>query len=264
LANLAFESLLNRDAITNKASEKNTGNELVTQGVNVYQPEQWEAFRKFQTGEAYDPSILSRYFSEYVDPTYQKIIDARVNQARNTYGPSKSGYFSASTALAQQRAQNEVGTAQAAEKAKAALTWNEQMNQMRAAMLDKRPIEYMTYRPTTSITTPSISMPSGGGGGGGVGGSSYRGIGTGIGGYSGSGSSSVAPSYTPTQGDIYTNTDTENYGNWYDYYNTPLTNAATQSRLANYNYGDTSNDWFNNVYSNEEDWDPNSEATEWA
>ena len=174
MAYLTVKSMDGRDTLVDKDywesihGSSDTGKELVTQGVDVYQPEQWDAFRKFQTGEAYDPSILSRYFSEYVDPTYQKVIDARVNQARNTYGPSKSGYFSASTALAQQRAQNEVGTAQAAEKAKAALTWNEQMNQMRAAMLDKRPIEYMIYRPSTPITTPTISMPSGGGGGGGL------------------------------------------------------------------------------------------------
>jgi len=259
------DTLVDKDYWESIHGSSDTGKELVTQGVDVYQPEQWDAFRKFQTGEAYDPSILSRYFSEYVDPTYQKVIDARVNQARNTYGPSKSGYFSASTALAQQRAQNEVGTAQAAEKAKAALTWNEQMNQMRAAMLDKRPIEYMIYRPSTPITTPTISMPSGGGGGGGIGGGSYRGIGTGIGGFSGTAQPEKyveTPSYTSAS--ITGNTDTGNYGNWYDYYNTPLTNEITQSRLSNYNYGDTGDGCFNNIYSNDEAWDPSSEATEWS
>lgn len=231
-----------------------TGNELVTQGINVYQPEQWQAWRDLQTGAAYDTSILNRYFSDYVDPTYQNIIDARVNQAKNTYGPSKSGYFSASTALAQQRAQQDVGAEQAAAKAKAALAWNTEKNQMIASMLDKRPVEYQVYRPTTSVTTPSISMPSGGG---------VSGIGSG----STSGSSS-----TSGQGTGYFNTGTDtgstttgtgNYGNWYDYYNTPLTNEVAATRLANYDYGDTSDDWFNNVYANTDVWDPSSEATNW-
>ncbi len=244
--------------IKQNADTTGTGNELLTQAINVYKPEQWEAWRALQTGSAYDTSILNRYMSEYVDPTYQKMLDARVNQARNTYGPSKSGYFSASTALAQQRAQQEVGEAQAALKAEKALAWNTEKNQMRAAMLDKRPEEIQVYRATPTISTSGISYPSGGG---------ISGLGSGF--SSGSGSSSTSGTGT---GSFYntgtdtgsTTTGTGNYGNWYDYYNTPLTNEITQSRLANYDYGDTSDDWFNNVYSNEEAWDPSSEATTYS
>lgn len=135
----------------------NTANELKSQKFDVYQPEQWEAWRKLQSGQAYSPQTLENYMTNYIDPTIQKTVNARVNQARNAYGPSASGYFSASTALAQQRAMQEGSEQATAARAQAALQWEQLRNEMMAKMLEQRPEETVIYRPGSSSISTGMS-----------------------------------------------------------------------------------------------------------
>lgn len=133
-----------------------TANELTSQKFNVYQPEQWEAWRKLQSGEAYSPQTLENYMTNYIDPTIQKTVDARVNQARNQY-KTPSGYFSASNVLAQQRAMQEGSEQATAARAQATLQWEQLRNEMMAKMLEQRPEETVIYRPGSSNVSSSIS-----------------------------------------------------------------------------------------------------------
>jgi hypothetical protein len=121
--------------------------------VDVYQPEQWDAFRQFQSGAAYDSGVLNNYLSNYIDPTYQKIREDAVNKARNQYGATPSGYFSASTLGAQNKAMTETGIAQAQERAKAAISWDQAKKEAQMKMLEQRPIEKI-YEPPAAEYNP--------------------------------------------------------------------------------------------------------------
>ena len=144
--------------------DTSTGSDLKSQKFDVYQPEQWEAWRKLQSGQAYSPSTLENYMTNYIDPTIQKTVDARTNQARNQYGANKSGYFSASTALAQQRAMQEGSEQATAARAQAMTQWEQLRNEMMAKMLEQRPEETMVYRPGSSSisagATSGLSYPT--------------------------------------------------------------------------------------------------------
>ena len=143
--------------------DTNQSSELSSQKFNVYQPEQWEAWRKLQSGQAYSPSTLENYMANYIDPTIQKTVDARTNQARNQYN-TPSGYFSASSALAQQRAMQEGSEQKTAARAQAMTQWEQLRNEMMAKMLEQRPEETMVYRPGSSSisagSTAGLSYPT--------------------------------------------------------------------------------------------------------
>jgi hypothetical protein len=136
--------------------DTNQSSELSSQKFNVYQPEQWEAWRKLQSGQAYSPSTLENYMANYIDPTIQKTVDARTNQARNQYN-TPSGYFSASSALAQQRAMQEGSEQATATRAQAMTQWEQLRNEMMAKMLEQRPEETMVYRPGSSSISSGIA-----------------------------------------------------------------------------------------------------------
>jgi hypothetical protein len=137
------------------ASLNNSSNSGTERSVDVYQPEQWDAFRQFQTGAAYDPSVLQRYLSDVIDPNYQRIIDTSVRQANNQYGATPSGYFSAATLQAKNQAQTEGEIAGASERAKAAIQWDQAKKEAQMRMLDQRPIE-KSYIPEPAKFNPSM------------------------------------------------------------------------------------------------------------
>lgn len=144
----------NNSGSTGDGSATGTGNELVSQKFNVYQPEQWDAWRQLQTGAAYSPEVLNNYLSNYIDPAIQRAANARINQARNQYN-TPSGYFSASNALAQQRAMYDAGESMASQRAKASMDFLNSKNQMMAEMLNARPEETKIYRPGSAATAMS-------------------------------------------------------------------------------------------------------------
>lgn len=117
--------------------------------IDVYQPEQWGAFRQLQSGQAYSDDIINRYLQSYVNPTYERAAIESIARARNAYGPSASNYFSAATLAAQNKAASEAAYQQGATQAQALLNWADLRNKMMAQMLEQRPVEKI-YEPAAS------------------------------------------------------------------------------------------------------------------
>lgn len=121
------------------------------------------AWQKQVTGQAFDNGILTNYLNNYVNPVIQRQANARINQARNQYN-TPSGYFSASNALAQQRAMYDAGESMAGQAANTSMNWQKMKND---AILDALKIptqQTAVYRPgSQNIAVPSLNYPSGAG-----------------------------------------------------------------------------------------------------
>lgn len=141
-----------------------TGGDLRSQTFDIMTPEAKSAWLNQVNGGAYDQSILDNYINNYITPAIRRTADARVNQARNQYR-TPSGYFSASNALAQQRALYDAGESEASMRAQTTMNWAKMKNDAILAALGMSPTQTAVYRPGSGggydVSNSGISTPVG-------------------------------------------------------------------------------------------------------
>lgn len=141
-----------------------SGSGGTTTKVDVFEPEQWDLWRKAMSGEMYDPQILQRYLGSSVDPVYDKMLKDSMAVAQNQYGPTASGYFSAATRLNQEQAVKDVAAARGKAYSDAIYNWENQKRQNQMAALGMSPKETIYEPKATEFNAESITGGNSGAG----------------------------------------------------------------------------------------------------